>query len=219
MNSKYGMYVLGILSASLCQPPASAAFVSIAVEDVTANDDGLAEYAVYAMFDNPNDWLNGIAQANIFSSTGFYHSSVNGQKSALPWTTAQNALSDNPDVDSFVTIALSYGDFNQTNLVNFDLDAFFNGTSLGEDVLWYSPAAPIQGLAGEDLKVLIGVFAPLNDNSGNAGVVSGTLYVSYFNSTTGKADVAFTSFTTVPAPAALSLFLAATAFAQGRRRR
>ena len=96
---------------------ASATFIGLEVVDITDNDDGLMEYAIYAIFDDPTDILLGVGNVNITTSTGFFHNSIGGVgQSALPFTKFETGISDNPDADSFVTIGLMSGDDNATIL-------------------------------------------------------------------------------------------------------
>jgi hypothetical protein len=194
---------------------APATFVGICVDDITSNDDGLKEYAVYLCFDDPADGIIGVSKANVVSSTAFFHSLVNGEKSALPWTVAQNAISDNPDADSFVTVGLFTGDGNTTMLgPGFDEAAFLNGTTLGTDASWFAFNSAFAGPSG---KILVAVLAPLNDASGNAGIVSGLIHFVYAKGGT-TITVAEDTFTTVPAPAGGIMLLVAP-FLMRRRRR
>jgi hypothetical protein len=190
-------------------------FVGISVEDITQNDDGLKEYAIYCVFDDPSDLLISVG-GDIGSTTGFYHSSVNGMKSALPWTAAENALSNNPDVDSFVTIGLTTGDNNITDLLpSFSEADFFEGNSLGNEAQWVA-LSQTQGLAGSSGKVLIAVFAPTNDLSGRTGIVSGELVIGYMKGGTTSA-LGFDSFTTVPAPAVCAALVLCPLVSRRRR--
>jgi hypothetical protein len=194
-----------------------ADFVGLLVEEITANNDGLREFAIYAQFDDPTDKLLGVIDANITTTTGFFHNSIIGdQQSALPFTSAMTAMSDNPDADSFVTIGLFNGDGNETTLVpTFDVDAFLNGNSIGVDAGWFN-FDPLndQGVPDGRGLVLIAVFAPTNDLKGKSGVVSGVLTVGY--SIGGPVPEFGTDSFITPAPGALGLL--ALAGVMGRRR-
>lgn len=207
--------VVVVLALSVLPSSAGAAFVGLAVEDVSDNSLGLKEYAFYAVFDDPDDRLIGVT-SNVSVTTTFYHSAVNGQKSSLPWTVEQNSLADTPDVDSFVTIGLSTGDGNVTFLLDsFDDDAFLTGSTMGEYATWTGIS---QGLAGQDLKVLVAVLAPTLDSRGAAGIVSGSL--TFAISTPGPRPPLFITeyFTTVPGPAAVALLCALPILDRRRRR-
>lgn len=197
---------------------AGASFVGLTVEDITDNSLGLPEYALFAHFSNPEDVLLSVNSASITSTTSFYHSTmlVSGAQSVLPWTKAQNAFTDTPDVDSFVTIGLATGDGNNTLLADFDVQGFLEGNSIGDNAFW--AAAGGQGKAGEDLKVLLAVLVPTLDSMGKPGVISGalTLFIPVPGPDPGEyIDV---SFTTVPAPPAVALLFALPILNRRRRR-
>jgi hypothetical protein len=198
-------------------------FLGFQVIDITENNDGLAEYAIYAQFDSPTDHLHNVFGADgnaITCSTGFFHNTIGGtMASALPYTSEQLAMSDNPDADSFVTIDYDAGDNNNTVLdPNFDEESFLTGNNLGTNAGWFDLEGIVteQGVAGPDGLVLIAVFAPLNDGNGQPGVVSGTLTVGY---DVPGPDPAFgtASFVT-PAPGSLALLGIAAMFRARRRR-
>ena len=197
---------------------ASAKFIGLVVEDITDNSLGLSEYALYAVFDDPMDSLNIVFDANIFTTTGFFHNSIGGKgQSALPFTTEQTSMSDYPDADSFVTIGLMTGDDNVTILApSFDEDSFINGNNLGFNATWLNSFPPNgQGIPGPDGLVLIAVFTPLNDGNGIAGIVSGELSVGY--NANGKGLFGKGSFIT-PTPGTLGLFVMAVFLGKRRRR-
>lgn len=199
---------------------ASATFIGLEVVDITDNDDGLMEYAIYAIFDDPTDILLAVGNANITTSTGFFHNSIGGMgQSALPFTEFETGISDNPDADSFVTIGLMTGDGNMTLLDPwFDEDAFIFGNNLGSYAGWLNNPFPQndQGVPGPNGEVLIAVFTPLNDANGIPGIISGTLTVGY---SVGGPDPKFgTDSFYIPAPGSLAL-LALAALAPRRRRR
>ncbi len=185
---------------------ANAAFVGIVVIDTTDNTLGLKEYSIYGKFDNPNDQLAGIVFPTISCSTSFYHSTVNGQVSALPWNVAQNAMADTPDVDSFLTIGLAVGDNNDTFIADPDnvLDQFLFGSSIVVDGWAQGPFPPLQGSPDANGLVLIAVLAPTNDAQGNPGVISGSMTFAYGSG--GGIYNTLASFSTIPAPAALAAF-------------
>ncbi len=160
---------------------AAAAFVGIVVVDTTDNSLGLKEYSIYCKFDNPSDQLAGITWPMISCTTTFYQSTVNGQVSALPWTVAQNAMADTPDVDSFLTIGLAIGDDNDTFIADPDnvLDQFLFGSSIVVDGWLQGPFPPLQGSPDANGLVLIAVLAPTNDATGKPGVISGSLKLTY----------------------------------------
>jgi MYXO-CTERM domain-containing protein len=186
------------------------------VQDITANSYGLSEYALYASFDDPMDEVFVIGDANITSTTGFFHNSINGAgQSALPCTEAETAMSDFPEADSFVTIGLFTGDDNATMLgFGFDEQSFIFGNNIGSNVGWVN-ADPFNdaGLAGADGLVLLGVFTPTNDASGAPGIVSGTITIGY----APDPESPTASFVT-PAPGSLAL-LGLAAIGAPRRRR
>jgi hypothetical protein len=218
------MKYLGILTPTLLVTSAHAGFVGIVVQDVTDNGVGLAEYAIYAKFDNPDDELIGIVDPMVTVTTSFYHSTVDGQKSALPWTTAENAIADTPDVDSFVTIGLATGDGNSTIVFQpFDMDAFLNGSSLvgtpGGGWVQTNVGNP-QGTPNAEGLVLVAVLSPTNDVTGTPGIISGNLTFGFSDGRSGPGVTYITaSFTTVPAPSAGLALFAATALSRSRRRR
>jgi len=195
-----------------------AEFVCIEVVDVTSNALGLKEYAIYARFDDPVDTLYGV-ESSISVDTGFFHNTVQGtQASVLPFTVAQTAMSDHPDVDSFVTIGLSVGDENAT-VVNpdFDVLGFLFGSTLGQDGAWGLLINNGQGDAGPSGLVLIAVFAPLNGASGAPGVVQGSVTLGY-GAADGSLQFVDASFIT-PAPGAVGLLALAGVAGRSRRRR
>jgi hypothetical protein len=208
-----------VLAAFLgCPTDSHAEFVGLSVVDMTDNSLGLAEYAIYAVFDNAQDELHALS-SNITVTTGFFHNSIGGFKQSIfPYTEQMTAISDHPDADSFVTIGLATGDGNQTGVdQNFDVNGFLFGNTLGVDAGWYNSFPPNDaGLAGEDGLVLIAVFTPLNDLTGNPGVVSGTVHVGY-GAAGGGTKFADASFIT-PGPAGLGL-LALAGMVGCRRRR
>jgi len=208
--------ILALLSAPL--QSAYATFIDLVVHDITNNNLGLAEYAVYAVFDHPGDELVVVNPELIVSTTGFFHNSINGGGQwALPFTSAQSAMSDHPDADSFVSIGLFTGDDNATDLAPaFDIDAFVSGNTISEG--WFN-SNPLndQGVAGDDLLVLIAVFTPLNDASGRAGIVTGTVLVSYGTPDQPGVQLGTGSFIT-PAPGALGLLALAGVFGRSRGR-
>jgi MYXO-CTERM domain-containing protein len=163
-----------------------------------------------------------VFDANIQSTSGFFHNSINGGgQSALPFTAAETAISDFPEADSFVTIGLETGDDNETLLTfGFDEDAFINSNNLGENGGWLN-LNPLNdaGLAGAEGLVLLAVFTPTNDAFGNPGIVSGTLTVGY-HVEEGKSPQFGTGSLVTPAPGSLALVgLAALFHSRSRRRR
>jgi len=197
-------------------------FIGLEVRDITNNQLGLREYAIYAVFDAPGDVLYGIGNANIASTTGFFHNTIDGQgASALPFTAAQTAISDHPDVDSFVTISFDTGDNNTIVLsADFDTDAFINGTTLGESVGWavtIPPPVGKQGNQDQEGRVLIAVFAPLNGFDGSPGTVTGSLLIGW-DAPGQTVQFSPASFIT-PAPGALGLLALAGLTGRSRRRR
>jgi len=198
---------------------AGASFVDLLVVDITDNTLGLSEYAVYAVFDGASDEVLTVFDANITTTTGFYHNSIGGgQQSALPYTNAMTLASDNPDADSFVTIGHSTGDGNETTLLpTFDVSAFLGGNSIGVNAGWFN-IEPLndQGVPDSRGRVLIAVLTPLNDRTGRAGIVRGTLTVGYDD---GQFPPSFAtaSFIT-PAPGALGLLALAGLVGRSRRR-
>jgi hypothetical protein len=205
------------LAALFLSCHAHATFLGIQVLNTTGNSIGLAEYSIYAEFDNPGDELYGVL-SNIQVTTGFFHNTINGMgASALPFTSAQSAMSDHPDADSFVTIGLPSGENNVTDLLpGFDIDGFLYGTTLGEEGAWAVSTGNGQGLAGPSGLVLIAVFTPLNDAAGIPGVVSGTVTVGY-GAADGSLQFADASFIT-PGPGALGLLALAGLMGRTRRR-
>ena len=197
-----------------------ATFTGLLVQDITSNSYGLAEYALYAHFDDPADEMHVVGDANVISTTGFFHNSINGMgQSALPFTEEETAISDFPEADSFVTVGLETGDDNATILTfGFDEDAFISGNNLGTNAGWAN-LNPFNdaGLAGQDGLVLLGIFTPTNDEVGNPGVVSGTLTVGY-SVEKGKSPQFGTGTFITPAPGALAL-LGLAAMRGSRRRR
>ncbi len=208
---------IGVATVVSVSSAASATFIGLEVVDITDNDDGLMEYALYAIFDDPTDILHIVFNANVTSTTGFFHNSIGGMgQSALPFTEFETSISDNPDADSFVTIGLMTGDDNTTMLSpSFDKNAFINGNSvIGA---WFNPFAPNgQGVPGPNGEVLIAVFTPLNDANGIPGIVSGILTVGYSDG--GPPTKNGTASFYIPAPGSLAL-LALAALAPRRRRR
>ena len=200
-----------------------ADFLGLQVEDMTVNSLGLSEYAIYALFDSPDDVLVGVTHADIVSTTGFFHNTINGTgASALPFTAAQTAISDHPDADSFVTIDYLTGDSNSTFVFpTFDVDAFINGSNIGVEAAWGLAAPPPlggQGTAGPDGRVLLAVFTPLNQPGGKPGIVSGTLTVAWDDPDLFPTQFSNASFVT-PAPGAVGLLALAGVAGRSRRRR
>ncbi len=208
---------IGVATVLSVSTVASATFIGLEVVDITDNDDGLMEYALYAMFDDPTDILLNVFNANITTTTGFFHNSIGGMdQSALPYTKFETSISDNPDADSFVTIGLMTGDDNATMLDQwFDEEAFIYGNNLGSFAGWFAFPQIEQGIPGPDGEVLIAVFTPLNDANGIPGIVSGTLTVGY--SVGGPNPKFGTDSFYIPAPGSLAL-LALAALAPRRRR-
>jgi len=209
-----------VLTLACPIPIGDAAFVGVQVENMTSNSLGLSEFALFAVFDDGGDVLVNVFNSNIATNTGFFHNSINGgQQSALPFTSAQSAVSDQPDADSFVTIGLMTGDDNQTILDPFfDVDHFLIGNGLGTNAGWFNiNVFNGQGIPDEQGRVPIAVFTPLNDAEGNPGIVSGTLEVGY-GDVNGDAQYGIASFIT-PAPGALGLFALAGLTGRSRRRR
>jgi len=201
---------------------ARASFVDLLVVDITDNTLGLSEYALYGRFDNPSDMVSGVTDADISSTTPFFHNTINGAgQSALPFTSAQDALSEHPDADSFVTIGLFTGDGNETCIIPqfFDFNGFLSGSILRSDSSWFN-CNPLNGagVAGNDLLVLLAVFTPLNELDGSPGVVSGMLKVGYGTPDLPGVQHAEASFIT-PAPGALGLLALAGMMGPRRRRR
>lgn len=198
---------------------ASATFIGLQVVEITDNDDGLKEFALYAVFDEPTDELLNVFNANITTTTGFFHNSIGGMgQSGLPFTEFETGISDNPDADSFVTIGLMTGDGNMTLFDPwFDEDAFIFGSNLGSNAGWLN-AFPQndQGVPGPEGEVLIAVFTPLNNANGVPGIISGTVTVGY--SVGGPEPKFGTDSFFIPAPGSLAL-LALAALAPHRRRR
>ena len=197
-----------------------ATFTGIVVQDLTENSYGLPEFGIFASFDDASDDVLTVGNANIVSSTGFFHNSINGQgQSALPFTEAETAISDFPEADSFVTIGLFTGNNNATAIgLGFDEQEFINGNNLGASAAWanFDPFNNA-GLAGPSGLVLLAVFTPTNDEFGNPGVVSGTLTVGY-HVENGKSPQFGTATFITPAPGALALLVLA-AMGGSRRRR
>ncbi len=209
--------VIGVATIVSVSSAASATFIGLEVVDITDNDDGLMEYALYAIFDDPTDILLIVLFADITTTTGFFHNSIGGTgQSALPFTEFETGISDNPDADSFVTIGLMTGDDNATLLSpSFDEDAFIYGNSVVGD--WFNPFFPNgQGVPGPNGEVLIAVFTPLNNANGISGIISGTLTVGYIDG--GPPTKYGTDSFYIPAPGSLAL-LALAALAVRRRRR
>ena len=211
------------IAALTASVPAHADFLGLEVENITENSIGLVEFAIYAVFSEPNDVLLGVGNANIACTTGFFHNTINGTGAlALPFTSAQNAVSDHPDADSFVTIDYSTGDSNNTIISpTFDVDAFINGNNLGADAGWSLAAPPPlggQGTAGADGRVLLAVFTPLNQPGVKPGIVSGTLTVAWDDPDLFPTQFSNASFVT-PAPGALGLLALAGVAGRSRRRR
>ena len=206
-----------LVSVSLAST-ATAKFIGLSVLDITDNSLGLSEYALFALFDDPTDLLLSVSEANIITTTGFFHNSIGGSgQSALPFTAEQTRNSDHPDADSFVTIGLMTGDNNETWLwPTFDEDAFINGNNLGSDAAWFNSNPPNgQGIPGPDGEVLIAVFTPLNDGNDFEGIVSGILRIAYSD---GGPDPLYGTDTFItPTPGTLGLF--ALAIFTGKRRR
>ncbi len=199
---------------------ASATFIGLEVVDITDNDDGLMEYALYAVFDDPSDILFIVFNANVTTTTGFFHNSIGGMgQSALPFTEFETGISDNPDADSFVTIGLMTGDGNMTALDPFfDEEGFIFGNSLGSNAGWFNSFFDNgQGVPGPHGEVLIAVFTPLNDANGIPGIVSGTLTVGYIAG--GPPAKSGTDSFYIPAPGSLALLALAGLGWHGRRRR
>ncbi len=216
MKNQLTITVLSLLAFLSISHTASAKFIGLYVQDITDNDDGLSEYALFAMFDDPTDNLLGVINVDIITNTGFFHNSIDGSgQSALPFTDAETSISDNPDADSFVTIGLMTGDDNETILsASFDEDSFINGTNIVGAWFNFNPQNG-QGLPGPDGEVLIAVFTPLNDGNGLAGIVSGVLTVGY--SIGGQDPLFGTDSFITPVPGTLGLF--ALALFTGKRRR
>ena len=219
MKIKCNITVVALIGTFHIHSNASeAAFLGLFVQDVTSNSYELSEYAIYAHFDVETDEVFVVGDANIASTTGFFHNSINAtSQSALPFTAAETAISDFPEADSYVTIGLETGDDNETVLTfGFDERSFINGNNLGANGGWLN-ANPFNdaGLAGADGLVLLAVFTPTNDEFGNPGIVSGTLTVGY-SSEKGKSPPVTASFVT-PAPGGLALL--ALAVMRGSRRR
>jgi len=210
------IFFLGLLGFGAA---VQAEFVALHVVEITENDLGLSEYALYAVFDDPGDEVLTVNTGSIATTTGFFHNTINGAgQSALPFTSAMNAISDHPDADSFLTVGLSTGDDNETALGPFfDLNAFLFGTMV--DGFWFN-ANPTndQGVAGLDGLVLLAVFTPLNDVAGMPGVVTGNVTIGYGNPAIPGAQFATASFIT-PAPGALGLLALAGMIGRSRRRR
>ena len=210
----------GTLALSLgLEQVCHGAFVSLQVTNITNNNDGLSEYAIYAVFDAPTDELLSIFDANISTTTGFFHNTLAGKgASAMPFTTAELAVSDNPDADSFVTIGLDTGDGNNLMLDPlFDENEFISGSTLGTNAGWFVFPDNDQGVAGPRRQVLIAVFTPTNDVAGHAGIVSGTLTLTYDDSPGPGLPVFVDASFITPAPGAVGLL--ALAGLGGRRRR
>jgi hypothetical protein len=211
--SRFGIGVALIVSSA-----AMGEFVGLQIENITSNNDGLEEYALYAIFNSPTDNVLGVSHASIFTTTGFFHNTIaGGQQSALPFTSAQNALSDNPDADSFVTVGLFTGDGNGTILSpKFDQDECLFGDTLTDSAWFYFPPNSGQGIPDGQGRVLLAVFTPTNDLAGSAGVVSGNLTVGY--SVGGPLpEFGVGSFIT-PAPGALGPLALAGVMGTRRRR-
>ena len=198
----------------------TATFTGLLVVDITSNDDGLAEFVVYAEFDDPMNIVIGVNLGYVSSTTGFFHNSIGGaMQSVLPYTSAMNAISDNPDADSFVTIGLMTGDMNATMVTpGFDADGLINGTGFSGDGEGWFNADPSNGQGIPDAlgRVLIAVFTPLNDVNGEPGIVSGEFTVAYDLPGPGI-EFGTASFVT-PAPGSLAL-LGLAALRGPRRRR
>ena len=216
---KHNTYLFTIIFVlvSFFSQTATSKFIGLFVENITNNDNGLSEYALYALFDDPTDNLLGVIDVDIVTNTGFFHNSIGGiGQSALPFTTEQTNMSDNPDADSFVTIGLMTGDDNATFLsISFDEDSFINGKNIVG--AWFNANPPNgQGLPGPNGEVLIAVFTPLKDKDGLEGIVSGVLTVGY---SVGGPDPKFATDTFMtPTPGTLGLFVVAVFIGKRRRR-
>jgi hypothetical protein len=215
VHSKYGLAVSSVVAIA---SQVHGDRLGLHVVNMTNNDDGLLEFAVFARFDRPTDELLNIFDANIASATGLFHDTIDGSDaSALLFTSSQAAMSDNPDADSVVTIGLVTGDGNNTLLdPNCDASACITGSDLGVNAGWLSFPTQDQGVPDAEGRVLIAVFAPLNDAFGTPGIVSGSLMLTY-RDRFGTPQFGLASFAT-PSHGGLGLLALAGVIGPRRRR-
>lgn len=165
---------LGIVLGSYgpCEDFLTPAFAPVQIEVVEQTMIGsVTEYRLFVPFNDPDDQLVNIFNADVTSSTGF-------------------------EPGSAVTIGLLPTPSDVKLDPNFDTKEFNNGTSLGEAAGWYNeqPVNNPVGRAGDypDNKVLIGSFI-----IADGAEFSGTLSVTY-RSADGRATYGTASFDVSP---------------------
>ncbi len=226
--------VAGFAGSLILSAAASADFKGIKVENVSDNYGGVANgvvvFELYANFDNPNDTLQNVFNANITGSQNFYHAENNdGEFQATPLS-LNNYNNNGSELDSFVTIGFKYSGKNGnpggvSNPValdpSFDDVAFTTGNSIGNNAGWFAnPPTSSAAKAGTfgDLKILLGRFAftGVTDKAS----ISGSLQLTVKNGGTQTLQTSVIEFFAsreVPAPGALAL-LGLAGLAGSRRR-
>jgi hypothetical protein len=150
---------------------------------------GFTTYRVYALCENESDFVSAVSgdsdfPTSIYSTTNFYHQAAG---SVLAETSNPMVFPLIPDLefDSWVTIGLDgpvsgeTGELGVSVLEGDDpwVEPFESGEALtiNDDLggVWYVLNGATNGVAGEDLKVLLGQFT-------TDGLLGGQMYVQFF---------------------------------------
>ena len=177
-------------------PWAGAGGVCLAIETIAVHEgmvgsadlSGMATYRVYAILDNADDFISSVAgdsefPTNINTTTSFFQSTL-GSGVASGLQPGLFAMFPDLNYDSWVTIGLEgpagagEGAIQTINAEANDWLAHFEtgGNIAIDDPIggaWFIFGDNVNGIAGEDHKVLLGQFT-------TSGVLSGQLYVQSF---------------------------------------
>jgi hypothetical protein len=217
---KTTLHRITVASLSIIGGTAAADYTGLSYETTFDNVPDSVTIRVYADFDNQNDQLNavygdGAHPLSIESTTSFYQNPFGGPVST-DINPALFPVFPSLEYDSWVTIGLEDQVDNAMLNIGIDWTNFEAGGAIEtSDGAWFATPDDAQVLAGAELRVLIGQFTSM----GNDSIVSGTISMQ---GTTAAGDTWVATDVQIggliPAPGAVAL-LGLAALTTRRRRR
>jgi hypothetical protein len=211
--------LLTIAAGSLITGSAMADYTELSFDGVD-NGDGTWTARIYANYSDAADELHAVFgdadNALVVDSTGgFYQATLFGAH----WNTSvqvnEGAFGGFPEMmtDSWVTIGADNGTGNELSTSpEFDFGDFEMGGAISTDNgAWYLTPGMAQGVAGSDLRVLLGQFTMIGADSYVTGVFN-------LQGSDGQSRDQTFNYSMVPAPGALAL-LGLAGVASRRRRK